>query len=132
MFPFSYNDLTPRARAGWARSIDTLLADADRRRPLLRSMRSIFRPDVVRACAPSLLEIRGVLADPSAEVRPVAMRRLRGLITDGATSPLVRGELEAARRVARELAITFVIDAHSTATPTAASTALEEKVAVAV
>ncbi len=119
MFPFDHNDTTPRARVSWARSIDGLLADAGRRPPRLRSMRGIFRPDVVQACAPSLLEIREVLADPSAEVRPEAMRRLRDYITDGTRSPLVRGELEAARRFARELAIAFALVAHSGAAPSA-------------
>ena len=131
MFPFNHNDTTPRARASWARSIDGLLAESERRQPLLRGMRSIFRPPVVRACAPSLLEIRGVLANPSAEVRPEAMRRLRDFITDGTRSPLVRGELEAAQRVAQELAITFAIDARSGATSAAPSTALEQEAAVA-
>jgi hypothetical protein len=131
VFPFNHNDTTPRARASWARSIDGLLAETERRQPLLRSMRSIFRRDVVRACSPSLLEIRGVLVDPSAEVRPEAMRRLRDFITDGTRSPLVRGELEPARRVAHELALTFVIDAHSDATPAASSTLQEQVVAAA-
>jgi hypothetical protein len=131
VFPFNRNDTTPRARVSWARSIDGLLSEAERRQPLLRGMRSIFRPDVVRACAPSLLEIRGVLADQSAEVRPETMRRLRDLITDGTRSPLVRGELEAAHRAAQELALTFVFDAHSGATPAAPSTTLEERAAVA-
>jgi hypothetical protein len=130
VFPFTHNDTTPRARASWARSIDGLLADADRRQPLLRSMRSIFRPAVVRACAPSLLEIRSVLVDPSADVRPETMRRLRDLITDGSRSPLIRGELEPARRVAAELAVAFAVNAHSGATHT--ETAPVEKVAVAV
>jgi hypothetical protein len=132
VFPFNRNDTTPRARASWARSIDGLLADVERRQPLLRSMRSIFRRDVVRACAPSLLEIRAVLVDPSAEVRPEAMRPLRDFITDGSRSPLIRGELEPARRVADELAITFVLNAHSGATPAAPSTTLEERVAIGV
>ncbi len=129
MFAFNnHNDTTPRARAGWARSIDSLVADAERRQPTLRSMRSLFRPAVVRACAPSLLEIRTVLVDPSAQVRPEAMRRLRDLVTDGSRSPLIRGELEAARRVAEELAIAFTLNAHSAA-PHAP---VEEQVAVAV
>jgi hypothetical protein len=132
VFPFNHNDTTPRARASWARSIDSLLADADRRQPLLRSMRSIFRPAVVRACAPSLLEIRSILVDPSAEVRPEAMRRLRDFITDGSRSPLIRGELEAARRVAEELAIAFTLNAHSGAAPASPPTTVEERVHVAV
>jgi hypothetical protein len=131
VFPFNHNDMTPRARARWARSIDGLLAESERRPAPLRSMRSIFRRDVVRPCAPSLLEIRGVLVDPSAEVRPEAMRRLRDFITDGTRSPLVRGELEPARRVAHELALMFVTDAQRGSTPAAPSTSLEQQVVAA-
>jgi hypothetical protein len=131
VFPFTHNDMTPRARASWARSIDGLLADADKRQPLLRSMRSIFRPAVVRACAPSLREIRTVLVDPTAAVRPETMRRLREFITDGSRSPLVRGELEPARRTAEELAIAFTLNAHTAATASPATT-VAEQVAVGV
>ena len=95
-------------------------------------MRSIFRRDVVRACAPSLLEIRILLVDPSAEVRPEAMRRLRDFITDGSRSPLIRGEPEAARRVAEELAIAFTPNAHSGATQASPTTTVEERVPAAV
>ena len=60
------------------------------------------------------------------------MRRLRDFITDGSRSPLIRGELEPARRVAEELAITFELIAHSSAIPAAPSTTVEERVIVAV
>jgi hypothetical protein len=128
VFHFNHNDTTPRARARWARSIDGLLAESERRPSPLRS---IFRRDVVRACAPSLLEVRGVLVDPAAEVRPEAMRRLRDFITDGTRSPLIRGELEPARRVAHEPALTFVTDAESGSTPAAPSSTPEQRVVAA-
>lgn len=106
---FVRNDTTPRARASWSKSIGRQLGEIDRPQPLLRSMRPLYRRDVAIACAPALTEIRWVLDDSSAPVRPEAMRRLRDFLTDGARSPLYRNDPEVARRVAHEIASAFVV-----------------------
>jgi hypothetical protein len=112
MHLFVRHDTTLRARATWARSIDRLLDEVQQPQPLLRSMRRLYRRDVAAACAGSLTEIRWVLADDTATVRPEAMRRLREFLTDGVRSPLYRADVEQARRTAHELAVAFVVPAH--------------------
>jgi hypothetical protein len=109
---FSRDLTTARARATWTRSIDGLLDELVRPQPRLRSLRPLYRREVGRACAHSLTEIRWVLADRTATVRPEAMRRLREFLTDGASSPLYGRDAEQARRAARELAVAFVVSAH--------------------
>jgi hypothetical protein len=115
------HDTTPRARATWARSIDRLLDEVERPQPLLRSMRRLYRRGVAAACAGSLTEIRWVLADDTATVRPEAMRRLREFLTDGVGSPLYGDDAELARRTAHELAVAFVVPAHDHRVKPAAS-----------
>ncbi len=110
---FSRDDTTPRARATWAKSIDRLLDDLDRPPPRWQSARRLYRRDVAAACVHSLTEIRWVLIDDTAVVRPEAMRRLRTFLTDGACSPFYRDDPEPARRTAHELAIAFVVPAHA-------------------
>jgi hypothetical protein len=110
---FSRDDTTPRARAMWARSIDRLLAEVGRAPSPLRTVRRLYRRDVALASAPALLEIEEVLLDPTAAVRPEAMRRLRAFLTDGGRSRLYRDDPEAARRAAREIAAAFVVPAHA-------------------
>ena len=112
---FARDDTTTRARARWARSIARLLEDLDRRQPLMRSARPLYRRDVAAACAHPLTEIRWVLVDGTATVRPEAMRRLRAFLTDGTRSPLYRDDPERAQRAAHELAAAFVVSAHSAA-----------------
>ncbi len=108
---FTRDDTTPRARNTWARSIERLIADIDRPEPLYRHYRPLYRKDVARACVPALTEIRWVLIEQATPVRPEAMARLREFMTDGGTSPLYRGDAEAARRAAHELASAFVVQA---------------------
>jgi hypothetical protein len=93
----------------WARSIARLVQELERPESLLRAATRLYRRDVAAACAPSLNEIRWVLVDDAAAVRPEAMRRLRAFMTDGARSPLYRDEPEHARRTARELAVAFAV-----------------------
>lgn len=108
---FHHNDMTPRARATWARSIEHLIGDLDRRQPLLRSMRPVYRRNVAVTAVPALTEIRWVLVDDQASVTPEAMSRLREFLTDGSRSPLYGYDPEAARRAAHELASAFVVPA---------------------
>jgi hypothetical protein len=110
---FCRDDTTPRARATWARAIDRLLDELGRTPSPLRNLRRLYRHDVALASAPALLEIEEVLRDPTAAVRPEAMRRLRAFLTDGGRSRLYRDDPEAARRAARELAVAFVVPAHA-------------------
>lgn len=126
---FHHNDSTPRARASWARSIESLIRDIDRPQPLLRSMRPIYRRDVAAAAVPALTEIRWVLVDEQAIVRPEAMARLREFLTDGSRSPLYHDDPEAARRLAHELASAFVVPASSYATKAAQDHEVREPVA---
>jgi hypothetical protein len=126
---FERDDTTPRARETWARSIDGLLKDIDRPQPLLRSMRPLYRREVAAASAPSLNEIRWVLADQTTTVRPEAVRRLREFLTDGARSPLFHDDAEQARRRAREIAAAFVVPAGAHATKPSPS--VQERVAAA-
>ena len=71
-------------------------------------MRPLMRPDVVWSCVPALHMIKQVLADPPARVAPNAIKKLRALLTDGASSPLFRDDPDAARLVVEELAEVFV------------------------
>jgi hypothetical protein len=123
-------DTTPRARATWAKSIEHLIGEIGRPQPLLRSMRPLYRRDVAAACVPALTEIRWVLVDDTAFVRPEAMARLRGFMTDGGRSPLFRDDPDGARRAARELASAFVIPAGSHATKAAHELEIRERVRV--
>jgi hypothetical protein len=104
---FARDDTTTRARAAWAVAIARLVDELERPESLLRAATRLYRRDVAAACAPSLIEIRRVLVDDAAAVRPEAMRRLRAFMTDGARSLLYRDEPEHARRAARELAVAF-------------------------
>jgi hypothetical protein len=106
---FVRNDTSARARATWSKSIGHLLNEIDRPQPVLRSMRPLYRRDVAIACAPALTEIRWVLEDSSAPIRPEAVRRLREFLTDGAGSPLYGNDAHVARRVAHEIATAFVV-----------------------
>ena len=83
---FHHNDMTPRARATRARSIEHLLRDIDRPQPILRSARPLYRRNVAAACVPALTEIRWVLVDDEAFVRPEAMSWLHAFLTDGSRS----------------------------------------------
>jgi hypothetical protein len=111
MKPFTRNDTTPRARAMWAKSIERLIAEIDRPEPLYRHFRRLYRKDVARACIPALTEVRWVLIEQETSVRPEAMARLRGFMTDGGLSPLYRDDVEKARRASHELASAFVVPA---------------------
>jgi hypothetical protein len=108
---FVRNDNTARARANWAKAIGTLLNEIDRPQPRLRSLHPLYRRDVLFACAPALTEIRWVLEDSAAPVRPEAMRRLRDFLTDGASSPFYGDDPLVAGRVAHEIARAFVVPA---------------------
>jgi hypothetical protein len=108
---FVRNDTSARARASWSKSIGNLLSEIDRPRPRLRSPRPLYRRDVLLACAPALTEIRWVLEDSAAFVRPEAMRRLRDFLTDGAASPFYGDDPLVAGRVAHEIASAFVVPA---------------------
>jgi hypothetical protein len=109
MHLFTRDETTRRARARFARSIELLLAELERPEPRLRSMRRLYRRDVAAACAHSLTEIRWVLVDQTAPVRPEDMRALRSFLIDGARSPLYRDDAERARRVSHELAVAFSV-----------------------
>jgi hypothetical protein len=108
---FVRNDTTARARASWAKAIGTLLSEIDRPQPRFRSLRPLYRRDVLLACAPALTEIRWVLEDSAAHVRPEAMRRLRDFLTDGASSPFYGDDPLVAGRVGHEIASAFVVPA---------------------
>jgi hypothetical protein len=108
---FVRNDTTARARANWAKAIGTLLNEIDRPQPRLRSLHPLYRRDVLFACAPALTEIRWVLEDSAAPVRPEAMRRLRDFLTDGASSPFYGDDPLVAGRVGHEIARAFVVPA---------------------
>jgi hypothetical protein len=117
---FSRDPTTPRARVRWAKSI-AKLADELRKPPSpIRGVRRLYRPEVAAACTPELIEIESVLRDPTARVRPEAMRRLRDFLTD-AGSPLYRDAPDAAHRTAREIAAAFVVPAHAHVAPWAAA-----------
>lgn len=128
---FERDDTTARARAMWARSIEGLLRELERQQPLMRSARRLYRRDVAAASAHSLTEIRWVLIDHTAIVRPEAMRRLREFLTDGARSPLYRDDAEHARQVAHELAVAFVVPAGTRATKATPADELERRVPIA-
>ena len=125
---FHHDDTTLRARTTWARSIEHLIREIDRPQPLLRSMRPIYRRNVAAAAVPALTEIRWVLVDDQATVKPEAMARLREFLTDGSRSPLYHDDPEAPRRVAHELASAFVVPAASHATKTARDHEVREPV----
>jgi hypothetical protein len=108
---FVRNGTNARGRASWSRSIERLLSEIDGRSAVLRSMRPIYRRDVARACAPALTEIRWVLDDRSAPLRPEAIRRLRDFLSYGTGSPLFGDDPRVARRGAREIAAAFVVPA---------------------
>jgi hypothetical protein len=114
---FTRDDTTARARAMWARSIARLVQELEHPESLLRAATRLYRRDVAAACAASLDQVRWVLVDDAAVVRPEAMRRLRAFMTDGARSPLYRDEPEHARRTARELALAFAYFAGPQAAP---------------
>jgi hypothetical protein len=114
---FTRDDTTARARAMWARSIARLVQELEHPESLLRATTRLYRRDVAAACAASLDQVRWVLVDDAAVVRPEAMRRLRAFMTDGAGSPLYRDEPEHARRTARELALAFAYFAGPQAAP---------------
>jgi hypothetical protein len=113
---FNRDNTTARARARRAGAIERLLDEIERPVPLMRSHRRLHRRDVAAAAAPSLTEIRWVLVDESATVRPEAMRRLEEFLTDGTRSPLYRESPEQARRAAREISAAFVVPARARAT----------------
>jgi hypothetical protein len=112
---FTRDDTTPSARAMWAKSISQLLEDLARPEPPFQLAGPLYRRDVATACAHSLDEIRGVLADDAATVRSEAMRRLRAFMTDGATSPFYGVQPEHARRAGREIAAAFRVPAFASA-----------------
>ncbi|MDX6570606.1 MAG: hypothetical protein QOH15_3184 [Gaiellales bacterium] len=124
---FTPDDTTPHARAMWARSIARLLAELERPQSLVRAANRLYRREVAGACAPSLTEIRWVLVDDAATVRPETMRRLRTFLTDGARSPLYHDDPELARRTAHELAVAFVVFAGMHAAPAPAPVAEPER-----
>ena len=109
---FRRDDTTPGARRMWAVSIERLLDELARPRPL-RVGRRLYRRDVAIACVPALAEIGSILCDETASVRPAAMRRLRDFLTDGASSPFYGDEPRQAGFTARELAVAFVVPAHA-------------------
>jgi hypothetical protein len=90
----------------WVASIDRTLESACTRAER-QGPRPLMRPDVVWSCVPALHLIKQVLADPARDVAPTAIRRLRSLLTDGATSPLFRDDPDAAREAVEQLATAF-------------------------
>ena len=93
----------PRKRQ--ARSIDRLLVEASRPTPLtLRRFPATYRRPVVMACAEPLTEIAAVLRDDERLVSADLLRRVSTFLTDGSTSPLLRGHAGRARLAACELA----------------------------
>jgi hypothetical protein len=117
---FSRDPTTLRARARWAKSIAKLADELRKPQSPIRGVRRLYRPEVAAACTPELIEIESVLRDPTARVRPEAMRRLQDFLTD-AGSPLYRDRPDAANRTARELVSAFVVPAHAHIAPWAAA-----------
>lgn len=91
-------------RLMWVASIDRTLETACAN----EGRSSLLRPDVVWSCVPALHSIKEVLADPSRDVSPQAIRRLRAFLTDGARSPLFRDDPDKAREAVEALAVAFV------------------------
>ena len=94
-------------RLMWVASIDRTLESACARADGT-GVRPLMRPEVVWSCVPALHVIKQVLADPARDIAPMAIRRLRALLTDGATSPLFRTDPDVAREAVEQLAIVFV------------------------
>ena len=94
-------------RLMWVTSIDRTL-EAACARPESTGPRPLMRPEVVWSCVPALHVIKQVLADPARDIAPMAIRRLRALLTDGASSPLFRTDPDAAREAVEQLAVAFV------------------------
>ena len=99
-----------RDRQSWARSIDGLVRNAERPTGGLRprGVRPIYQPRVVLACAPQLRDIREVLLSPATDVRTGDLRKLQTFICEGAVSPLMGNDPEAARQAARKVRSAFV------------------------
>jgi hypothetical protein len=67
----------------------------------------VLRTEVVWACRPSLLAIKGVLGDPRQPISAVALRQLKTFLTDPSASPLFGTDPTAARRAAEQLQCSF-------------------------
>jgi hypothetical protein len=99
-----------RRRRAWARSVHGLLEAVSRcqRRPNpYWDFPPLVRREVVWACRPALLAVAGVLGDGRQPVSAVALRQLRGFLTDPSTSPLFGDDPATARLAAQRLQRSF-------------------------
>lgn len=80
---------TSRERKRWARSIEKLVADADRRVPH-RAYRPLFNTTAVHRATPALLDLAAGLRAEDLPVSRKLLGDLRALLTDGGGSPLYR------------------------------------------
>ncbi len=94
--------LSLRERRRWARSIDKLMADANRR-ILHRAYRPLANLAAVHRCTPALLAIAGALREEGLTVSRDTLRELRAFLTDGGASPLYGDHPIAALWVAEDL-----------------------------
>ena len=67
----------------------------------------LLRTEVVWACRPALLAIKGALGDPRQPISAVALRHLKTFLTDPSASPLFGTDPTAARRAAEQLQRSF-------------------------
>jgi hypothetical protein len=100
-----------RERRRWAGSIERLLQEADRPDGWrdAHGIRPVYEPQVLRACALPLRQIRDVLLDTSVEVPTGHLRRLWMFTCEGSVSSLLGYSPEAAHRGAVELRSAFVM-----------------------
>jgi hypothetical protein len=102
-----------RQRRSSARSVERLLDASSRSLPASQFPHPdweaplVLRTEVVWACRPSLLAIKGVLGDPRQPISAVALRQLKTFLTDPSASPLFGTDPTAARRAAEQLQCSF-------------------------
>jgi hypothetical protein len=102
-----------RRRRSSARSVERLLDAASRSLPASQFPHPdweaplLLRTEVVWACRPALLAIKGVLGDARQPISAVALQHLNTFLTDPSASPLYGTNPTAARRAAEQLQGSF-------------------------
>jgi hypothetical protein len=95
------------------RSVERLLDAASRSLPASQFPHPdweaplLLRAEVVWACRPALLALKGVLGDPHEPISAVALRQLKTFLTHSSASPLYGTDPAAARRAAEQLQRSF-------------------------
>jgi len=93
---------TLRERKRWARSIEKLIADANRRIPQ-RAYRPLANTAAVHRATPALLGVAATLRAEELTVSRDLLGELRAFLTDGGASPLYGNHPIAALWAAEEL-----------------------------